>query len=131
VRYAGYTQDARAAPPTDRLSPPGDPTRFQREQTPNTLSCVYAGGSRRLTLPTRPSPPSPQKAPSETSSKKLSSEDVIKYTKDFIAQFREVRVEREGASNRPYAERDQTQNTHQGFAVGICALASPGFEKKR
>jgi len=28
-------------------------------------------------------------APSETSSKKLSSEDVIKYTKDFIAQFRE------------------------------------------
>jgi hypothetical protein len=37
------------------------------------------------------SPPLPAQAPSESASKRLSSEDVIKYTKDFIVQFREVR----------------------------------------
>ena len=37
------------------------------------------------------SPSLPAQAPSESTSKRLSSEDVIKYTKDFIVQFREVR----------------------------------------
>lgn len=37
------------------------------------------------------SPPLPAQAPSESTSKRLSSEDVIKYTKDFIVQLREVR----------------------------------------
>ena len=37
------------------------------------------------------SPPLHAQAPSESASKRLSSEDVIKYTKEFIVQFREVR----------------------------------------
>ena len=37
-------------------------------------------------------PPHPTQAPSESTSKRLTSDDVIKYTKNFIVQFQEVRT---------------------------------------
>ena len=72
VRRAVFTRGARA---------PAQPLRrqlFVRLRAPPWRSI----GS---------SPPLPAQAPSESASKRLSSEDVIKYTKDFIVQFREVR----------------------------------------
>ena len=72
-------------------APRASPRRFPREIA--------------LTSPARPH----RQAPSESTAKRLSSEDVIKYTKDFMSQFREVRT------HHPPPPGAATQLDHPGL----------------